>query len=726
MKEYYYISEFAKIYDVKYILPNYRWISKMKNRRKLHYIEQPFTFDIETSTVDEKQVVFMDENDRRKDKPVGFMYHWQFGLVLPNNDLLVICGRTWQEFIAFMQIFKHKYNLSNDRMAVIYVHFLAYEFQFIRNFFEITHCFARKERVPLKFVANGAFEFRCSYTLTNMALGKAISQVKGAKYQKLSGDDFDYTKLRTPDYKMSTEEIEYCLNDVRGLLEVLLDKLREDDLFTIPLTSTGYIRREAREAVLANPDNQINMRRIALNPKLYTMCKEAFRGGNSNSNPYLANQILQNVESFDRKSSYPAEMVVSDFPISPFVSVRPSIQAYKECKAKNEAMLMMVTFFDIEMKDRMTIGYIPHSKCLATQGNRAEGTLVIANGRIVKARSVTMMLTDIDYEIIMRTYKCKPVFHELYCAEYGKLYYELRQLIRDTFIQKCELEKGDPYFYAKFKNKINAFFGMAVTDICSPDVDYEDLLGWCKEDTIDIAKKLRKYYGARTSFLNYQQGVWVTARAREQHQYGIEACGTDIVMGDTDSCKYIGEHAKDFHKLNDIWLKKCEVNDISPTVYANDRIYTMGLWEQEETCSEYKTIGAKKHAYIKEGSDHHGITVAGLSKVKGAKWLDENGGLEAFKIGTTIPIEYAGRTVSYYNDYTEPFYIEVDGTQILTASNIATLQTTYTIGVSDDYLWYLLGISLERVSFTGEFCTETEESEILSHFKEELTYVKND
>ena len=141
--------------------------------------------------------------------------------------------------------------------------------------------------MPLKFVANGAFEFRCSYTLTNMALGKAISQVKGAKYQKLSGDDFDYTKLRTPDYKMSTEEIEYCLNDVRGLLEVLLDKLREDDLFTIPLTSTGYIRREAREAVLANPDNQINMRRIALNPKLYTMCKEAFRGGNSNSNPYL-------------------------------------------------------------------------------------------------------------------------------------------------------------------------------------------------------------------------------------------------------------------------------------------------------------------------------------------------------------------------------------------------------------------------------------------------------
>lgn len=727
MREYYYVSDFRCIEDMKYILPSIQWISKMKNKRKLYYAKFPYTFDIETSTVDEKEVTFMDENDRREGKPVGFMYHWQFGFVnatYPYGEcpFTVICGRRWEEFIGFMQLLKEHYKLNHNRMLVIYVHFLAYEFQHIRNFFEVTQCFARQERVPLKCILNDAFECRCSYILTNMPLAKAIKQVKGAKYQKLSGDDFDYKKLRTAITELTDLEIEYCLNDVRGLLEVVLDKLKDDDLFTIPMTSTGYLRREARDVVLANPANQENMRRLALSPKLYVMCKEAFRGGNSNSNPYLANQILEKTKAFDRKSSYPAEMVVSDFPISPFLSVRPSIESYRYYAEEHKAMLMQVTFFNIEMKDRMTIGYIPHSKCLQTEGDRRHGSLVIANGRVVKAVSLTMMLTDIDYKIIDDTYKFTPIFHEIYVADYGHLYDELRVLIRDTFLQKCLLESGDRYLYNKFKNKINAFFGMMVTDICAADIDYEDALGWCKEKTIDIAKKLKKYYGSRTSFLNYQQGVWVTARAREQHQLGIQACGVDIVMGDTDSCKFIGNHELDFKRLNQEWSIKCANNDISPTVYANDRSYTMGLWEQEETCSEYKTIGAKKHAYIYERSGEHGITVAGLNKEKGAKWLVENGGLEAFQIGKTIPVEYSGRTVSYYNDYIEPYFIEVAGCTMLTASNIATMETTYTIGVSDDYLWYLLGISLERISFTGDFYTEEEEQNILRQFGKEICY----
>lgn len=726
MKEYYSAIELSMLSasQLRELLPKKEIVGYMKQKRKHYYIAFPGTFDIETTSIINEDSIDED-NPKKLPSYTGFMYHWQFALPISYTEHKFFCvtGRTWEEFVAFLNLLVEIYHLNEYRRMVIYAHGLFFEFQHMRNFIDITEMFARHEREPLKFIANDCFEFRCSFYLTNMSLAKAIKNTKGAIYNKLSGDDYDYSKIRTPQTPLTPEELQYCLNDVRGLQEVLGDKLRDDTLATIPLTSTGYVRRDVRKSVLSNPQNQLDMKKMALSPELYAYAHEAFRGGNSNSNPYLVNQILEFVKSFDRKSSYPAEMEVSLFPISPFVSAKADISTVESYPDK--AMLMLVTFFNIDLKSRMTIAYIPVSKCINIEGDRRSGTLTVANGRIVKALSITMVITDIDYRIIMEQYNCTPAFSNIWIANYGHLNNELRLNLMDAFIQKTKLERGDPYLYMKFKNKINSYFGMMVTDICAADIEYVGV-SWKKEKNIDIPTKLKKYYNNRNSFLNYQQGVWVTANARYRHQQGITACGSDIVMGDTDSCKFIMDHEKDFKRLNDEWLELCYNNDISPIVKVWEKPTVLGIWEQEKTCSEYITLGAKKHAYIYEGSGKYGITVAGLNKDKGAAWLEEQGSLDAFAIGTVIPEEYSGRTVSWYNDVDEPYEMTVDGCTFMNGSNIGVKNTTYTIGVSDDYLSYLVGVSEERVSFNDPFTeekeTDTLEQNIQNALMEEKDY----
>lgn len=690
MKDYYYYSESSE--EIKELLPKTELVQSSGTRNRHYYIAMPATFDIETTTIPNPM------GDAEKNPYIGFMYHWQFAIQLhagQNKDFLVVLGRRWEEFQDFMHMLIRHFHLNESRRLVIYVHGLFFEFQFMRLFMRVESVFARHKREPMKALCNQAFEFRCSFYLSNMSLAKFIKNTPNAIYSKLSGKDYDYRKVRTPDTEMSELEIEYCLNDVRGLLEAIIHKLEEDNLATIPLTSTGYIRREVREAVLTNPSNRDEMLAMKLSPRLYVMCKEASRGGNSHSNAYLANQTLEYVKGYDRKSSYPAEMIVDKYPVTAFREVRPSNE--NRISYTGKAMLMFANFYKLDMKTRITIPYIPLAKCCATYGDKRKGEFVVENGRVVKAKMVSMIITDIDYKIIESQYNFEPEIEELYIAEYGYLNDEFRKNLMETFITKTKLERGDPYIYAKFKNKINAYFGMMLTDICSAEIEYTNGQ-WKEEKNIDIEAKLAKYYKSRKSFLSYQHGIWVTANARYRHQQGIEACGVDIVMGDTDSCYFINDHKADFDRLNKEWIEVCENNDIVPIVHVWESPTILGIWNEETTCVEYKTLGAKKHAYKKKGSDHYGITVAGLNKEDGAKWLTEKGSLDYFRIGEQVPADKSGRTVAYYHDAEKPFTITVDGCEILTGASIGVLDATYTLGVSDDYYSYLLGIDAELIN----------------------------
>lgn len=640
------------------------------------YVNVEASFDIETTTTN--------IGSRMNPEYTAFMYHWQFAI-----GETCIFGRYWDEFMLLLEWLEKTLDLNEGKRLVIYAHFAAYEFQFLRNFIYVENIFARKKRVVIKAQFNHCFELRCSWALSNMSLGKAISNTPNAFFKKQSGKKFDYLKLRTPSTPISDEEAIYCYCDVAGLNEYIRHLLEEDTIATLPLTSTGYLRRDCRKAVQKNPKNRDELRALQLTPDDYVMCKTGSRGGNCHGNAHLTGIILDGVGSYDRKSSYPAEMIVDLYPVSKFQLVRPSNENLDEY-TNTHACLIELTFWDLHLIDSIPIPYIPIAKC-SRVGKKPQ----IDNGRIVRAPFATMIITDIDYKIILSQYTFSEIeVSKILIANYGHLNDEFRYSLRDLFVEKCRLEGGDKYLYNKFKNKINAYFGMMLTDICSPEILYnpmalmpEDI--W-KEGEIDIDAMLNRYYGSRNSFLSYQHGLWVTANARFRHQQGIDACAEDTVYGDTDSVKFIGEHDKDFARLNREWLELCSNNDISPSVQVNGKTTTLGVWEREKTADQFVFLGAKKYAYTVNGTLH--ITVAGLNKEDGAKYLSKHGGLDAFAIGTIIPKEFSGRTTSKYIDVDEPYEITINGETFTTGSAIATVPTTYEFGVSDDYLAYFTSV----------------------------------
>ena len=125
----------------------------MKDNKPRRYFNLISTFDIETTTI--------------KETHEGFMYIWQFCLC---ED--VIIGRRWEEFFEFLKEIQNAYDISKDKIFVVYVHNLSFEFQFIKDFFDWDTVFATGKREVLKAMTDNGIEFRCSYKLSNMSLEK--------------------------------------------------------------------------------------------------------------------------------------------------------------------------------------------------------------------------------------------------------------------------------------------------------------------------------------------------------------------------------------------------------------------------------------------------------------------------------------------------------------------------------------------------------------------------
>ena len=670
-------------------LLKYRYCGK----NEVAYILDFATFDIETTTY---QMSIIDNEPQYN----AFMYQWQFCI-----DDKVIMGRTWDEFLELLEILRIGLGLSHNHYFVIYVHNLPFEFQFFRNFVSITHMFAIERRKVVKCIVNDAFEFRCSYKLSNMSLQKFVSSTPEAHYWK-KGGDLDYKKIRTPSTILTNDELAYCYNDVRGLREAIrhLLKSEKDTLASIPMTSTGYVRREFRAAFNLNPRNHYQFREMRLDPFQYALLKTATRGGNCHCNPHMSGalddrNVFSDVSSFDMSSAYPAVMTQCKFPMSPFMRRDNKMSIIdKYIKSGTHALLIDCVFYNLKIKSLKTVPYIPKAKCTKLWKPR------IDNGRVIQAEVCGMVITDIDWKIIKSQYKfdAQVEILNLYSAKYDYLPLELREKVIEQYNNKCNLKFGDPYLYNKYKNKINADFGMMLTDICRREITYDPLHpddkgNPFKPEELDILISMAKYYNSRNSFLSYQWGVWVTAHCRNRLQKAIDRVGIDAIYCDTDSLKFLGNHDKDFEELNKEILneaEKCQLLTYCDVVDPRDNTtihYQLGIWEKEKTYKTFKSLGAKKYAYTYE-YDKNGnpdpnlhITVAGLSKTKGGEWLTKHGGMKQFAIDTIIPAGHSGRTVSAYIDYDAPRTLIFNNEEIKTGSAIAIYETTYKFSITDEY-----------------------------------------
>lgn len=200
-------------------------------RSKKRYKDIVCAFDIETTRLDEKHSI---------------MYVWQFQLGMD----LTIMGRSWKECLRFFK--KISDSCADDEYFVIYVHNLSFEFQYLAGQYHFSNdeVFAVESRRVLKCEMYDHLEFRCSYLHSNMSLDEYLRKM-GVQDLKLSGHDFDYEKLRFPWTELTADEVHYCVNDVKGLVEALYIEMHldNDNLYSIPLTSTGYVRRDVKAAM---------------------------------------------------------------------------------------------------------------------------------------------------------------------------------------------------------------------------------------------------------------------------------------------------------------------------------------------------------------------------------------------------------------------------------------------------------------------------------------------
>lgn len=626
------------------------------------YYDCVCAFDIETSYL--------------PDYHESVMYIWQWAF-----ESTCVYGRTWEEFTDFLAFLS-----SLPYTFVTYVHNLSFEFQFLAGIlhFQTEDVFAVKSRHVLK-CTYGNVEFRCSYLHSNMGLDRFIKHV-GGEYQKL---ELDYSVVRYPWTPLTDSELAYCVNDVIGLTSAIRKEMQRDGdtLYTIPATSTGYLRREAKKTLQPWRRSIQGMR---ASYDLQCKLKKAFRGGDTHANRRYTGHICEDGEGADRSSSYPDVMVNCEFPMSEFLQVGYMDLEDMEALIGRKALLIEVALGGLELADDLEpCPYISLAKC--TKWDH----VLCDNGRVMTARYLELVCTDVDWRILRETYKWQSVvIKDVWQANYGYLPEPLRDLMRLYYRKKTEL-KGDPeqeYYYVKSKNKLNSGYGMCAQDPMPDKIKYDPLNIAENGGFVFDAADPDKWDSAKGRYwLNYAWGVWVTAWARFRLWEGrqlIQQQGGVWLYGDTDSNKYLG--CVDWSEYNTLRIRDSEANGAYADDVKGNRHY-MGVYESEGHFDRFLTWGAKKYGY----EDQHGlhITVSGVNKKLGAEELAAAGGLDAF-----VPSYYdeegqyhkgfvfvkGGGTESRYDDLIDE-WVSIDGHQLHITRNVSIVPSTYELSLTSEY-----------------------------------------
>ena len=682
------MSALSKIWDIVSLIKNSEVVGSITDtgkgkKRDTRVYNCVSAFDIEVSKIPTGEKLGTGEAEYR-----SVMYIWQFSV----EGEITVYGRTWAEFLEFFETL----DSLIDYKFVVYVHNLSYEFSFIHGIYPFKNddIFFMNVRKPLYFKMFNHLEFRCSYRLFNMNLQKVMEvEEVPEQYQKT---ELDYSIVRYPWTDLTDEELIYCRNDVLGLCLAIKNRLTKtgDTMETIPLTSTGYIRRLMKEATQAFREQ---FKYAAPDTFIYKMLRSAFRGGNTHANRQYSGVMCYNVKSIDVTSSYPYCLLCRDYPLTAFRFVKYTREQIESIiRQHRKALLIHCKMYNI--KTEHPIPYISFSKCINTEPKHTE--LKKDNGRILEAEMVEVSITDIDYKIIVDQYQIESIeFLHVFESDYLPLPRPAKQLIQKLYYDKCTLKKKDAYLYARSKELLNACYGMAAQDILNFIITFN-------AGNYKINKEPASTYllirNTTRNALPYAVGVWCTAYAREHLEAGFSEVmrqGGKIVYCDTDSIKYTGE--VDLTEMNKAIAKK------SYTVQYEGTDYILGTFASEATADLFKTLGAKK--YVCQYGDKLKITIAGVPKEAGARELEEAGGIHAFQKGFVFR---AGKLMSVYND--EPFACEIDGHRIESRSDVTLYETEYTVGLSSDYE--------ELISDNLQFEKVVDIMKINKYLREEVTY----
>lgn len=514
-------------------------------------------------------------------------------------------GRTLQQLREFLITLSAQFG---GNTAIIYVHNLGYDFEFFAPLFSGWEVFARKSHKPIYArLPTLSMEFRCSYFLTGMTLYNAAKSV-GAEHQKKAGD-LDYTVARLPVTPLTPRELGYCEYDVLSLYDIICyyrDKY--GTIANIPYTQTGEVRRVVKK--ILNGYNYLQkIHSISNNFDNYKHLTRLFMGGVTHLNYLYNGEILQNVKSYDRRSSYPAVMALEQFPFSAFSPCDDMSQRDYYCYYG----LLRIT----DLRSKCAWDYISIHKCEIVKGGLTD------NGKLFCADYVELWATDIDFDIIQSVYTGNFEFVELYRATKQYLPLEFVKYILQLYSDKTTLKNvaGRENDYLKSKQYINSLYGMTVTNNIRDIVDFSDEdCGWTETELTE--EQIREKLQSERPFLHYSVGVWVTAYARRELYKMITQIGNDCVYCDTDSVKIINadlwesainNYNADLYKKIDYVcnLRGLPKEQFFPTA-PDGTVCPLGEFALDGEYDRFKSYGAKKYVYEEHGK--FSAVIAGCKK----------------------------------------------------------------------------------------------------------------
>ena len=691
-----------------------------KGKNSPYYIDQFGTLDIETTSRTRTE---KDDQGNYVERPVdAFMYVWSACI-----DGEEIQGRYWKDFIALLDKIQNYYGTNESRYFVIYVHNLAFEFSFLIGYLnDYSEVFATGKRKPLVWrLKQRGIEFRCSYKLSNMSLENFTNKMQGCQHIKAKGD-LDYSLIRHNESYINPSEWGYIINDTLGLWESICYMMQKDgdNIATIPLTSTSYVRRDMKRAIKKGTTTRLLKKKLAITDETYKLLKEAFRGGDTHANMVKCGKIYNDVYSFDASSMYPAMLLLMQFPVTAFEKMPVTSKCLKYIKDKKLAWIAQIKLTNVRLKEDQYNPYLSISKCRNLIKCDPD------NGRVWKAGSLETTVTDIDFSIIEECYdfdNIEIIEDTLYTARYGYIPDDVRSVIMEYFAAKTKLKiavkntapnskerEEAEYDLMKAKNKLNGIYGMAATDPVHPvmlylenewqefsyamyenDIAYKgkvDASGFKIPDEKTIAEQSEK------SVLPYEWGVYTTAHARK-HLRRILACAeSNYIYCDTDSCKATNFNFDKLTELNNWIYDLCEKT--KSFVEIEGKKYYIGYFDCESDIKsdnkyepeykDFKTLGAKKYcfnAYKKTRNEtYFGCTISGVKKSRGIEVIKT---LDNFKNG--FKIKNSGGFQIWYNDsdkITKVKVVDYQGKEAITeyTGYSCMIARDYEIGLSDDQI----------------------------------------
>ena len=683
--------------------------AKLSTTKSPTYNYRPDIMSFDTETTSYVTYKEVKHRDGKMTKEVDKKYAWAYVM---DFDRLC-CGvhlhtsfREWEDVVHYLDTLSA--NCPNGTRYIIWVHNLSFEFQFMKDWMQLTEVFARKSHNVLRCVYKN-IEFRDSLCLANCKLEK-LAKNEHLPVQKAVGD-LDYDKIRTRKTPITETEWGYIYNDTEIVTEYIKKKVAEyGSLGEIPMTSTGEVRylfiKELSTTNSLSKIHNLAVKYTAPTMELQNLLISIYSGAYTHCNYMWIDQTLHNLRCRDIASSYPYQMVARKYPTIWFklkngVSFEELVERYP---VEDYAWAFHMRVKNVRAKHC-------HNILSLHKAVRISEDKVVDNGRIASCSYLEFDMNEIDFANFLDFYDFDIETLELWDVHISKKEYlpkEIVSVILKLFKQKTLLKDVEEEIenYMRSKNRINGVYGSSVFNILNSGVFFDEVsnMKFLKEEK--TWADFQKYTHNPKLYLWYSIGVWVTSYARRQILTPIKKMSENAVYCDTDSVKYLGRKRYDNYwevvnnSIKENFMKAMRYHNLTEEEYRffdkDGKEWFMGIFEEEAPYRHFKSLGSKR--YLAEYfDDKKGMWVVKSTVAGAPKNLADHLGKNAAEKFKAFKHNFVLKDCKLAHTYTEgktfmcitDYLGNCDVQEV--RSGVCLTKTNFSMNMTDDFFNFLFG-----------------------------------